>query len=254
MNFITGDGFRNLANFIFDENGFEKNENISENQIPIYFVKTDYIDIFFTSKNLLPKHKFKLITHNSDYDIHQKHLNYINYDFLEVWFAQNVNYIHEKLIPIPIGIANRKWPHGNTDIFQEVINQNNKKEQLIYANFNIHTNPHQRQNCIQHIPSKFIESNVSFKTYLEHTSQAYFSICPLGNGIDSHRIWESLYLKSIPIVEKTYNISYLIHKYKLPIIKINDWKELHSIDLSCTLYHRMISNFNPNILRTENFL
>jgi hypothetical protein len=36
--------------------------------------------------------------------------------------------------------------------------------------------------------------------YLREIGQSIFTICPMGNGVDSHRVWESLYLGSIPIV------------------------------------------------------
>ena len=42
-----------------------------------------------------------------------------------------------------------------------------------------------------------------------------FVLCPPGNGIDTHRMWETLYLDSIPVVEK--NISSREYS-KLPII------------------------------------
>ena len=29
-----------------------------------------------------------------------------------------------------------------------------------------------------------------------------FVICPEGNGIDTHRMWEALYLRTIPIIKK----------------------------------------------------
>lgn len=242
MNFITGNGFKNLAHFIFDEHGFRQNKTVT-NETPIFFVKTDYVDYFF-SNTLLPKYKFKLITHNSDYNIDNKYLNYLNYYYLDKWFAQNINFVHDKLIPIPIGIANSEWPHGNTDILQKVIDIKYEKEQLIYANFNIRTNPNQRKYCLANIPNEFVENNVSFETYLTKTAKAYFTICPLGNGIDSHRIWESLYLRSIPVVENTYNITYMSKKYNLPVVVIEDWKLFRYLKLDIDLYQKMIKNFN----------
>lgn len=251
MNFITGNNFKNISNYILDETGFRN--NIKTYNTPIYFVKTDYIDYFFNSK-LLPKEKFKLITHNSDFCINSDHAPYLEYRFLVNWFAQNVDFQHEKLIPIPIGIANEQWPHGNIETLQSVIDKNYKKKQLMYANFNISTNPRQREYCLQHVESQYVESNTPFETYLEHTAEAYFSICPLGNGIDSHRIWESLYLKTVPIAEQTYNISYLKRKYNLPIVLINDWSDISNLDLNSNTYINLISNFNPDILLITKFL
>jgi hypothetical protein len=252
MNFITGDGFKNLAHFIFDEHGFRQN-NIIKNETPIFFVKTDYIDYFF-STTLLPNYEFKLITHNSDHGIETKHLKYLEYDYLNTWFAQNVNLKHDKLIPIPIGIANSEWAHGDINILQKIIKTKYKKEQLVYANFNVTTNPNQRKYCLANIPSKFVDNNVPFETYLAKTAKSYFTICPLGNGIDSHRIWESLYLNSIPVVENTYNIRYLSKKYHLPVILIEDWQIFPFLELDIKLYQKMIENFDSRPLTIQRII
>jgi len=253
MNFITGNNFKHIANYILDEFGFRHNKHTEDN--PTYFVKTDYIHEFFNSP-LLPNITFSLITHNSDHDINHSHAEYLGYNFLNRWFAQNVNYEHQKLIPIPIGVANPEWPHGNISILKAVIKENNIKKNIAYANFNIRTNHQQREYCLNNIPEKIveIENNVDFYTYLKHTSQAYFSICPLGNGIDSHRIWESLYLHTVPIVEMTHNIKWLTKKYNLPIIIIQDWAELSQMTLNASLYETMIKNFNVNCLSIDNFI
>lgn len=251
MNFITGNGFRDLSHFILDEHGFRQNKSIT-NELPIFFVKTDYIDYFFSS-DLLPNYRFKLITHNSDYNINNKHLGYLGYHYLDIWLAQNVNFIHDKLIPIPIGIANPEWPHGDITILQKIIDTKYKKEKLMYANFNIETNPVQRKYCLSNISKEFVENNISFEAYLTKTAKSYFSICPLGNGIDSHRIWESLYLKTIPIAETTVNIKYLIDRYNLPIILINDWSELTCLQLNSQLYYSVIANFDYKKLNLEYF-
>ena len=49
-----------------------------------------------------------------------------------------------------------------------------------------------------------------------------YAICPRGNGIDTHRIWECLYLDVIPIMLKRdyFGID------NLPIIYLNSWDEL----------------------------
>jgi hypothetical protein len=244
MNFITGNGFKNFAHFTFDEHGLKQNKSV-DNVSPIFFIKTDYIDIFFNNESLIPRYKFKLITHNSDHSISSKHIEYIKNPNLEKWYAQNVEYEHEKLIPIPIGVANPEWPHGDISVLQKTIDQKYNKQNIMYANFNVKTNPNQRKYCLENIPSEFVDNNVPFETYLERTAKSYFTICPLGNGIDSHRIWESLYLKSIPVVENTYNISYMSKKYHFPIILIEDWQRFPFLELDIKLYQKMIENFDP---------
>jgi len=255
MEFITGNNFKKYCNFILDENGFRQ-QNITRTKpqtTPIFFVKTDYVDSFF-SGSLLPKESFILLTHNSDHSIGHQYIKYLEYPFLKSWYAQNVNLIHPKLIPIPIGIANSEWPHGDVSTLESVILSDLKKNQLMYANFNVNTNYKQRSYCLKFIDNRYIENNVSFQTYLNNTAQAYFSICPLGNGIDSHRIWESLYLKTVPVVEDTYNIRRLQNSLNLPIVIVKEWKELTDLNLNIQLYNNTINSFNPDVLTIENFI
>jgi hypothetical protein len=50
-----------------------------------------------------------------------------------------------------------------------------------------------------------------------------FTACPRGNGIDTHRFWESLYLGSIPIVlESEMSTAY----ERWPVLILKEWKEL----------------------------
>ena len=71
------------------------------------FVKTDALDFFFENIANKIKNRYNLYSHNSDINITERYLKYIENNFLlNRWFAQNVNVNHEKLIPIPLGIAN----------------------------------------------------------------------------------------------------------------------------------------------------
>ena len=50
-----------------------------------------------------------------------------------------------------------------------------------------------------------------------------FELCPEGNGLDTHRFYEALYLNTIPIVKK--NSLESMYK-KFPCIIVNDWKDI----------------------------
>ena len=57
--------------------------------------------------------------------------------------------------------------------------------------------------------------------------------CPRGNGVDTHRLWEAIYLGRYPIIENNLwadSLSYL----KIPLIQITEWskEEVLSLNLS----------------------
>ena len=84
----------------------------------------------------------------------------------------------------------------------------------------------------------------SFKNYLRELSKSYFVISPEGNGIDCHKTWESLYVKSVPIITKSINAEF----YKdYPIIIIDDWSKFNPSDFDINLYHEKWKNFNKSL-------
>ena len=61
------------------------------------------------------------------------------------------------------------------------------------------------------------------REYLSNIKKYQYIISPEGNGIDTHRIWESLYAGSIPVVNKNYALeSFNI----FPIIFVNNLNKI----------------------------
>lgn len=72
----------------------------------------------------------------------------------------------------------------------------------------------------------FFQELVTSK-YCEAISTLYFSCCPMGNGFDTHRFWESLYYGAIPIVKSHFFYTCLQKTYpNIPMIIIDEWKDL----------------------------
>jgi hypothetical protein len=120
--------------------------------------------------------------------------------------------------------------YGNKKIMVDVSNEDIQKTNLVYLNFSINTYPQLRQL----IYNKFSKENwvkiggieptiEGRKKYLQEIKSSKFVLCPRGNGIDTHRIWETLYMGSIPIViyEETHHLL-----NDLPILFINNWDEV----------------------------
>lgn len=189
----------------------------------IYFVYTQGLDRFFSEVYPNIKNQFKLVSHNSDRGIDSKYEEYLNGDKLVKWYCQNKHYIHPKLEAIPIGLANSQWPHG--DFSSMVQYRESEKNNLVYKNFDKNTNAGERNIC-DYMTEKngiFMHPNRPLEDYWKRLSESFFTISPPGNGIDCHRIWEALYLKTIPIVKRHVAFSDFEH---LPILFIDNWKSV----------------------------
>ena len=57
--------------------------------------------------------------------------------------------------------------------------------------------------------AKVEHPNLELNDYKKNLENSSFVLCPWGNGFDTHRIWESLYSGSIPIIENHLTYQYL---------------------------------------------
>ena len=210
------------------------------NDISIYniiFVFTHDLELFYDKFKDQIENKI-IISHNSDHEI-----TFIKN--IKMHLAQNCLINNSKLIPIPIGIQNLQWFDHN--ILFSVKNMDIKKTKNIYFNFNFNTHP-SRQKCYDILKEKiqWTEFKNKKEFYIELKSHKY-AICPRGNGIDTHRLWECIYLDVIPIVIKDDfpNID------NLPIIILENWNELNKINaftnqklskITISYYKNILSN------------
>jgi len=199
-----------------------------------------YPDVLYLLPHIIVffNNPFILVTHNSDINIKFNISNLFILEYPKVirWFAQNVCFTHSKLHPLPIGIANSQWKHGNLSIFNTV--SCNSKENNIYMNFSIETSPLIRNECKRICTSKGITflDTVSFEEHIHRLSKYKYCICPEGNGVDTHRLWECLYVKTIPIMLKTNFSEIILRYYNLPIILLDSWNSLDINSLNYTMF------------------
>ena len=183
-----------------------KKLNIADGDI--VFCKTELVEYFFKTikknnnlKNLI------LITSQSDVTI-DKNLYLKKPKSVKTWFAVNVVHQAVDLIPLPLGVNNSyilKFPQED-DFIDKNLQDINKKQKKFYLNFNMNTNPFHRLHTILSMAFKkdtvIKPANISKTEYLNDLEKYKYIICPLGNGFDSHRIWEAIYSNSIAVVKK----------------------------------------------------
>jgi len=228
--YISGDTFRAFSNYVFDETRQDKLDSIKYGDT--IFVKADRLSQFFTYKFDNIQQPFVLITHNSDASAPNEYAIHLSNPKILQWYTSNPSQNnHSKLSPIPIGLANIRWEHGNLDKVKYAFKNHRKpwsqRTTLLYVNFDIETNKIERnKSMLQALKIKnaqIIKKRISFETYLEHIGNAKFVLSPPGGGIDCHRTWEALLMGSVPII-LTSTLDSLFTKTKTIII--DDWSKL----------------------------
>lgn len=243
--YVTGDAFRSISDHIFDET----HQFIIPKEVKkadVIFVKTDLLEDFFYNYHKKIHNPYILITHNSDDETPNKFEKYLDDKKIIAWFSQNVIKKHPKLIPIPIGIDNRYWGNKKFHSFRKIVaNQNmHKKNKLLYQNFCKKTCLDKRsyvQKLFENKKYCITKSKVPIKEYCIDVTTSNFVLSPRGNGLDTLRTWESLYLGSFPIVESSAMDSIFDD---LPVIIVNDYNEVNEKFLHDKLQEMENKEFN----------
>ena len=203
----------------------------------IIFTHTGNLDnLFFLLRNINKDFNLTLITHQSDQIINEK--MYSRKPLcIKTWFALNVDFDDPNLIPLPLGVANEYSYKKNI-----VMSSNNNKLKIstyqkdkltVYLNFNVTTNYLERQWIKDFFDNKKwveIEDNlIEIEEYRKKVIDSTFVMCPPGNGTETHRMWEALFLGSIPIVKN--HITYK-NIHDLPVFFVDDFKEVSEDSLN----------------------
>ncbi len=232
--YLSGDTWRFFANWRLSKKDSFDPKKVQEGDT--IFVEYDLLKRF--TRKYLPKirHRFILITPNcesgTDNPQPGKFSHLLHSKKIAAWFLQNIDRApSSRMIPIPIGVANQVWPHGQVSILDPLVQEkppsnDEKRDVFIYVNFSIHTNPSIREPCFQYFQTfktATFKTSSSFQEYLQDLSHTVFVVSPPGNGLDCHRTWEALLMGCYPIVlSSTLNPLY----ENLPIVVVSSWDEV----------------------------
>lgn len=227
----------NYKVFYYDENTKSLPDEVHSART--LFVNTWTLRKFFNIVFPLLKNNHVFISHNSDMALEPEHVIYLDDKRVIRWFSQNAYLQHPKLVALPIGLGNQQYPHGNLQLLNSLVTGIIEKNGLVFKNFDVNTNRAVRSKIDVITSQNGIMMSFSMKQdlYFKMLSSSVFCISPPGNGVDCHRIWECLYLKTIPIVE--YHPGFIQFQH-LPILFIKDWNEvtISSLRSKINMMHR----------------
>lgn len=168
---------------------------------------------------------YTLITHNSDLSPQKKELP----PHIKKWYSQNLDYSAPNIHCIPIGLERGRWHPEKLGLMKN-INVNQKRIVRALGHFNPQTCMGERIELARLCDDNVIPGDFQwtlngrgFNDYITFLSTYAFCLCPRGNGIDTHRIWEALYMGCIPIVKRCTTYEYL---QGLPVLFVDDWHDI----------------------------
>jgi len=82
-----------------------------------------------------------------------------------------------------------------------------------------------KYNLIHDLPNFSEEGRVRF---LRNCREVNLVLCPEGNGFDTHRFWETIYMGGIPVILTNPYLDSIVGS--LPIIQLKSWSQLQNVD------------------------
>ncbi len=157
------------------------------------------------------------------------------------WFGTNSE--NDAVQPLPLGLGNSYC--GVTakalDLAPAV---GCPKTKLLYVNFRPETNPAVRGPLWEHFASEAWADTVTresgsatIQAYVRNLASHRFVLCPRGRGVDTHRMWEALYVGTIPVVESHPALDSF---RDLPILFVEDLAKVERAQLEAA-YGEMLS-------------
>ena len=152
-----------------------------------------------------------------------KYYNWTNSTFTTIppnvvrWFCTNVNIVHPLIEAIPFGVNDDTGYVGPACAAR----QGRAKRGLLYVCFQPHT--WERLELLEHYsrqPWATTRGKVPVDQFFDEIAEHEFVLCPFGNGLDCYRTWETLYVNSIPVLQKSV---FARHFSTYPIAVVDDF-------------------------------
>jgi len=165
-----------------------------------------------------------IIAGNSDFDFHELPSGIPK--SVRQLFLQNSFISDSDLVTtLPIGIENLRWGvNGHPRLMKKDKNWSLRNNMLLMGPFGLtHSERYNLPYLFSNDPNiKLVENRISPKLYSQLTNDYRYVAAVRGNGVDTHRFWESLYRGAMPVVKIT-KWSQSLRSFDLPFVEIRDW-------------------------------
>lgn len=155
-----------------------------------------------------------LLTGHSDLPVTPEHGAHVPPTCVR-WFGANMCAAQPRMKCLPLGLSNATRESDMHVVLGDAgavaaaaAAPKPAAQKLLYANFSVHTHPAERQQLVELLAGKEAWATVAAPVHTPAGRAAYLAAarahklvaCPRGNGVDTHRLWEALYLGCVPVV------------------------------------------------------
>ncbi len=194
----------------------------------IIYIKSDELEEFISTRVKMPK---VLVSGGSDHDLTEREYQMLSNFPDTIFYIQNLNFdetTHVRLLPI--GVEDYRWGrNGMPWNFSQKKKYSLKAKRVLVGPFRI--TDESRRICQKSASRNpycvILKERLANWKYSKIASQFGFVACPRGNGLDTHRFWETIYRGSKPIILNGPNARNLA-KYGVPFCALGGWEALEN--------------------------
>ena len=224
--YLSGDGYRSLCNSFFEE-GTRAFDSESIGEGDLVFCDAWRLREFLQAPARKVLKPFSIISHNGDPNVDASIAALIPPNIVRV-FTQNGLALDERVVGLPIGLENKRLHYnGITRDFDRLRRRKLEKRPRILSAFTVGNNREVRQEAADTLArsrqNDFLARTDS-RSYRRIASEYMFIASPPGNGVDCHRTWEAMYLRSVPIVLRTV-LTESFKRLGLPLLIVDSYSE-----------------------------
>lgn len=146
-------------------------------------------------------------------------------------YGVNALYNNDKITPFPFGLQRQMNLKDNRlEIIKENLDKHVEPTKLLYLNMGIGRNEERKTlaefKTNDWTTTRFDESSKFFpyekyQNFLDELRDHKFVACPPGHGMDTHRIWETLYMRRVPVIKRHSYFEKLLEGF--PILFVDNW-------------------------------
>ena len=202
--FLSGDSFASLADYYaYGKNGTKCINRRKLKAAKVIFVNGHNLARLL-SENFNDIHANVIICGNSDENFDHQ----VNFPkSIKLWLCQNNSIPNSEVkITIPIGLENMRLARAGLPRNYVLENSNSVTNKVLMPPM-WPTNPNRYQAVYEALQHKDIfdvyREYIPSEQYVELFGKYKFIFCCEGNGYENHRVWESLYRNSYPIMLDT---------------------------------------------------
>ena len=224
--YISGDAFADFTDFVYNPpkfRAFKRQRHRIIDAKSVYVVGTDF-DNFQKkyAKKISPR---VIVIGNSDFELSSIDLSLFGNEL--AIFAQNCFVSNNfNIFTIPIGLENIRLGMNGLPKYMGFERWENREKRIMFGPFG-RTHPMRGQVMeafkAKRGPWDVYDGYIGPKKFSETSSRYQYVAAVRGNGVDTHRVWETLYRGAIPIVIQDSWSKSLTH-LGLPFLTTPDWR------------------------------